>query len=484
MQMRVAYFSPLNPVPSGISDYSEDLLPYLASYADIDLFVDEGYRPVNSDIVAHFRIYPYGRYPRLLRRQKYDITLYHVGNSPAHDYILTMLERYPGVVVLHDYVLTMLERYPGVVVLHDYVLHHLMLWRAFRHGDGRAYHDAMLRYGEAGRRLAQRMMRGQLAEEAFQYPLCEEVVAAATAVIVHSNYVAGRVREMHPDVPLAVVPMGVPIPCLPERGEARRHLGLPEEALVLASFGHLNPYKRLEPALRAYRRLRQVHPESLFLLVGSLSPHFDLAGLLRRLDLGEAVRVTGFVEMGTFLGYLSASDICLNLRFPSAGETSASLLRILGAGLPTLVSRTAAFAELPPEVAIQVDVGEEEEEEIFAFLSYLADQPDFCRVLRQNARRYVSTHHTLEGAAAGYARFLGRLCGREAVEVRPPLFLPQTGRPAPLPETPPMAPSLEETLPLAVQLAAQALSEIGLEEDDRASIRAVAGILSELPDLF
>ncbi len=42
--MRIAYFSPLNPVESGISDYSEDLLPWLAAYLDIDLFVD-GYRP-------------------------------------------------------------------------------------------------------------------------------------------------------------------------------------------------------------------------------------------------------------------------------------------------------------------------------------------------------------------------------------------------------------------------------------------------------
>lgn len=465
--MRIAYFSPLNPVPSGISDYSEDLLPYLASYADIDLFIDEGYRPANPDIVAHFPIYPYRRYPRLLRRRKYDVTLYHVGNSPAHDYILNTL-----------------ARYPGVVVLHDYVLHHLMLWRSFRYDDGRTYRDAMLRYGEAGRRLAQRMMRGQLAEEAFHYPLCEEVIAAAQAVIVHSDYVAGRVREVRPDVPLAVVPMGVPIPPLPAREEARRRLELPEEALVLASFGHINPYKRLEPALRAYRRLRETHPEAFFLLVGSLSPHFDLAGLLRRLDLGETVRVTGFVEMGAFLGYLSASDICLNLRYPSAGETSASLLRILGAGLPTLVSRTAAFAELPPEVAIQVDVGEQEEEEIFAFLSYLADHPDFRRALGENARRYVAAHHTLEGAAAGYARFLAQLCGQEVVKVRPPLFLPQTGWPASLPEKPPVTPPLEETVSLSVQLVSQTLSELGLQEDDQASIQAVAETLAELPDLF
>jgi glycosyltransferase involved in cell wall biosynthesis len=463
--MRIAYFSPLNPVPSGISDYSEDLLPYLAARAEVDLFLDEGYRPANPDILAHFRVYPYQRYRKMLRRPGYDATLYHVGNSPAHDYILATL-----------------EKHPGVIVLHDYVLHHLVLWRAFRHGDGTAYHDAMVRYGEAAWKLALRMMRGQMSEEVFQYPLCEEVIARATAVIAHSEHVAGQVRAIRPEVPVTVVPMGVPLPVLPERKEARRRLGLPPGALVLSSFGHINPYKRMEPSLRAYRRLRQVHPEACFVLVGSVSPNLDLAGLLRRLGLQESVRVTGFAEVGAFLGYMAASDICLNLRYPSAGETSASLLRILGAGLPTLVSRTGAFAELPADAAIQVDVGGEEEEELYTFLSYLADHPEARRVLGENARRYVATHHTLEGAAEGYVEFLAQLgLGTPRAAPLPPLFVPQTGRPAPLPETPPAPAPLEERPALAVELAAQALAELGLTEDDRASLQAVAETLADLP---
>jgi hypothetical protein len=36
---RIAYFSPLGPDPSGISDYSEELLPHLARHWDMDLFV-------------------------------------------------------------------------------------------------------------------------------------------------------------------------------------------------------------------------------------------------------------------------------------------------------------------------------------------------------------------------------------------------------------------------------------------------------------
>jgi glycosyltransferase involved in cell wall biosynthesis len=464
--MRIAYFSPLNPVPSGISDYSEDLLPYLGAEAEIDLFIDSGYRPANPDLAAHFAIYPYGRFPLLARRRTYDVVLYHVGNSPAHDYIVATL-----------------ERYPGVIVLHDLVLHHLMLWRAVRHRSVAAYRQAMAAYGPAGERVAAAMLAGRLLEEAFDYPLCEGVLRAARGVIVHSRYVAERVHAIRPDVPLAVVPMGVPLPVLPDREEARRCLGLPPNGPVIASFGHVNPYKRLEPALRAFRRLRKDHPEALFLIVGSLSPHLDLPGLIARLGLEQAVRVTGFVEMGVFLGYLAACDICVNLRYPTAGETSASLLRILGAGVPTLVSRTGAFAELPPEVAIQVDVGEDEEEEIEAFLRYLIDHPEARGFFAAHAREYVATHHTLEGAAAGYLRFLGDLCGKAAPErlTRPPLFVPPTARAVPLPEHPSVA---EGGGSLAVEMVAEALAEIGLREDDRTSLQAIAEVLGQLPELL
>ncbi|MGC8874834.1 MAG: glycosyltransferase family 4 protein [Chloroflexia bacterium] len=466
--MRIAYFSPLNPVPSGISDYSEDLLPYLGAEAEVDLFIDRGYRPTNAELMAHFAVYPYDRYPRMARRRAYDVRLYHVGNSPAHDYIVSML-----------------ERFPGVVVLHDVVLHHLMLWRAVRHGNGGVYRQAMSAYGEAGDRVASRMLAGQLLEEAFEYPLCEGVVQVAQGVIVHSRYAAERVRAIRPDVPLAVVPMGVPLPVLPERAEARRHLGLPSENLVIASFGHVNPYKRLEPALRAFRRLRAEYPDALFLIVGSLSPHLDLPALIARLGLEPAVRVTGFVDFGTFLGYLAACDICINLRYPTAGETSASLLRILGAGIPTLVSRTGAFAELPPEVAIQVDVGPEEEEEIYAFLRYLAGHPEARSFFSEHARNYVASCHTLEAAAAGYLRFLGEWTGVPVPQrlTRPPLFVPPTARPAPVPLAS-ASPMARPKAALALEIIAEALVDVGLREDDESSVRAVTEVLHSLPELL
>src|SRR3990170_3266673 len=98
MKPKIAFFSPLNTVQSGISDYSEELLPVLAKGVNIDLFVD-GYRPQNKEIQEKFSVFQAKDY---LKNGPYDINLYHMGNSPAHAYIYDAQSKNPGVVVLHD----------------------------------------------------------------------------------------------------------------------------------------------------------------------------------------------------------------------------------------------------------------------------------------------------------------------------------------------------------------------------------------------
>src|SRR5690349_16369497 len=131
--MKLAYFSPLNPVASGISDYSEELLPHLAAYAEITLVVD-GYVPTNRALTEKFRVLDQREY----HASDFDLALYQLGNSPAHAYI---------------YQRALQE--PGVIVLHDLVLHHLVASLTLDRGDKTHYLAAMRdAYGEEGLRLA------------------------------------------------------------------------------------------------------------------------------------------------------------------------------------------------------------------------------------------------------------------------------------------------------------------------------------------
>lgn len=481
---RIAYCSPVNPAASGISDYSEELLPYLGQYADVTLFIEPGLKPSNPRLLQHLEVLPLGRLVRRHRRRPYDAIVYHMGNSPAHAGIWRVA-----------------QQLPGVIVLHDFVLHHFMLWYAANVlGDVQRYvRDMGARYGAEGTHIAQLMIRGRYTEAAFAFPCCEPVVAAAYGLIAHSRFVQERVLALRPDLPCAVVPMGVPRSPVIDRTAARSRLGLPQKALVLASFGHINAYKRLEPALRALLELRVERPDTRYVLVGSMSPHYDVMGLVQRLGLEDAVEITGYVPRSTFEDYVAAADICLNLRHPTAGETSASLLRLLGAGRPTLVSATGAFVELPAAAAAQVDPDGSESDLILAYCRLLAQRPDVAEALGARARAYVEREHTLERAAQGYIRFLAGLYRWEAVtRVRPaplwsPGYEPEEQSPAAggssrgaaqasastLPAAPTSTPSLPPAHPLTT-VVARAMAEIGVTERDDLLLHTVAERLAEL----
>jgi glycosyltransferase involved in cell wall biosynthesis len=465
---RIAYCSPVNPAPSGISDYSEELLPYLGQYAAITLFVEDGLRPTNPQVAAHLEVLPLRRLEREQRRRPFDAIVYHMGNSPAHAGIWRVA-----------------QRVPGVVVLHDFVLHHFMLWYAANvQRNVQIYVRAMReRYGEAGDHMAQLMIRSRFSDAAFDFPCCEPVIAAAHGLIAHSNYVVQRVQALRPDLPTAVVPMGVPLPPQHDRAAARAALGLPADAAILASFGHINAWKRVEPALRTLAALRADGHDVRYVLVGSVSPNYDLPAQIARAGLSNAVTITGYVPREAFELYVAAADICLNLRYPTGGETSASLLRLLGAGRPTLVSAIGSFAELPPGVVAQVDVDASEADLLLAYCRLLLAQPAVASQLGAQARAYVARQHTLEVAALGYVRTLARWYGWSAIQrMRTTPLWPLEVIAPPAPVAPPAPAAPPAAVPALAHAAARAAAEIGLHEDDTRLLRVLAERVGELTD--
>ncbi|MEO8289202.1 MAG: glycosyltransferase family 4 protein [Chloroflexota bacterium] len=473
--MKLAYFSPLNPIQSGISDYSEELLTALAGATvggravDIDLFLDKGYKPSNREISAQFDLLAGRDFGRVA--SSYDSVVYQMGNSPAHAYIYEAL-----------------LKHPGVVVMHEFILHHLRIWMALNGGRRKEYVGLMeRRYGEEGREAARRVMLGQFPEALFKYPLSDEVIERASGIIVHSKYMEGLVRGVRPDVPLSVAPMGVPLPPLIPKDVARARLGLDNDLFLVTSVGHLNPYKRVSATLRAFKALLMEVPNSLYLLVGSKSPNYDPTLQIEMLELSDKVKSTGYVSQEDLPYYLAASDVCLNLRFPTAGETSASLLRIMGAGVPVLVSRTGSFEELPDDAAGKIDIGDIEEELLLEYLLLLARRPDLRAAMSEAARRYVAEQHTLEGAARGYLEFLVSLNGtHEAVTVEPVPAASITAPTGPVAYTPPG--SLTKVSPETTQLPdddpirilAEAAAEIGINDKDDAVLSNLARMVDNL----
>jgi len=419
-------------VPSGISDYSEDLLPYLAQYADITLYHDSGVTPSNLQLAAHLNVRTINNLMTDHQQHTYDAIIYHMGNSTAHCQIWDMA-----------------QQLPGVVVLHDLVLHHFMLqYNATHRHDIPAYQQLVAQhYGVAGERVATRMLRGVFDDAVFDMPLCQPILAHATALISHSQYVVDAVRSLAPQLTTTVVPMGVPI--LPDIDVAylRARLNLGDDAFIMASFGHVNPYKRTDQVLRALRTLRRAGINAHYVIVGSISPNVSLDTLVRRTGTGGAVHVTGYVSASEFNAYVALADVCINLRHPTAGETSASLLRLLAAGKPTFVTASGSFNEIPTHAAIHVPLDRSEAEFLETALFLCQQRPDFRATLAANARAYVEQHHTLAQSAAAYMQFLVQQYGWEAPHIQralpwdnaaDQLTLPATLQPRRIDSAPPL----------------------------------------------
>ncbi len=374
--MKVAYFSPMPPERSGVADYSALLLPALR-------------RRIDVDVVKHGR----KRAPRGT-----DLALYHVGNNPD----------------AHSWIVDALRRQPGVVVLHDFVLHHLVAGMTVGRRDGHGYLDAMEReHGVVGRLLGHGVLDKRIPplweSRPEEFPLAGFVLEDATGLVVHSRTVRDLARAAGYERPIWVVPH--PAWPVPEVEAERASPGV-----TVGCFGVVNASKRIPELLQAFAAVRERHPGATLLLVGPTSPGFDLDRRLQRLGLADEGLVReGWVEERRLWALMAGVDACVNLRHPTMGETSGSVIRSLSLGKPLIVSDVGWFSELPGDVALKVPVDEVEARTLEAGLELLVSREDVRVQMGAAAAELASREHDLERVADLYAAALEEAAGGSAV---------------------------------------------------------------------
>ncbi|MBA2501887.1 MAG: glycosyltransferase [Pyrinomonadaceae bacterium] len=412
--MRVALFSPLNPQKSGIADYTEELLPYLAADAEIDLFLD-GFRPQNRQLVRRFRCFDYRSNPDFLNRlDNYDARLYHIGNNYRY----------------HTGIYEAACACPGIIVFHDFALPDFFLGMAREKRDVNIYLDEVeaCAGARARREAAEALERGVAppytssspnAALAMSFPLNCRLANRAEAIIVHSQGNLERFHEIAPGVPVKHINLPVITPHADEGAPLRALRRSPtnasakSRAVQIASFGHITPDKGIEQILRALASLRHTH-DFHYTLVGEPSDLFDARALVRSCGLASRVTITDHVSLEEFERRIAETDIAVNLRVRTMGETSASLCRILAAGVTAIVSNIGWFAELPGDAVVKIDADDKMELLLTAYLARLIDDAELRSRIGANARHYVSVEHGIEKTAAVYLDFLRETGERRA----------------------------------------------------------------------
>jgi glycosyltransferase involved in cell wall biosynthesis/SAM-dependent methyltransferase len=400
--MRLAYFTPLPPSKSGIADYNAELLPYLARGAEITVFVqqeDEFSENRNrEDYAVHRAI----SFDEIHRNHPFDLCIYHQGNNPYHEYIF-------------DRVLVT----PGLLVLHEHCLHHLIALKTLGRGDEEGYwNELFYSYGHRGARLAEIRATGVGSEyQQFLFPLNRRLVESSLGVIVHNAYSFAQLEGLREGCPVEIIPHHLSPKTYEldemDKAECRRSFGIPEDAWVIASFGFVTQSKRIPVVLAAFKQLLSDMPKSIYLIVGEDHPKFAVAPLIEEMDLGDKVRITGYTTERDFFRYLRAVDVVVNLRFPTAGETSGTLIRSLGAGKPIIVTDFGQFGELPDDCSLKVSVGPTEERDLYRQLRTLAYRPTLRESLSRRASEWVRRECDISRCAARYLTIAERIIERE-----------------------------------------------------------------------
>ncbi|MGE0641939.1 MAG: glycosyltransferase family 4 protein [Thermoanaerobaculia bacterium] len=453
--LRLAWASPLPPSSSGIADYSAELLPILAERSEVTLFHDDREGPrVAAEIATRF---PCRSLATLGPESsgEFDLVLYQIGNSAPH----------------HATIFRKALAVPGVVVLHETMLHHLVREMTLARGDSRGYVDAM-RYatGRSGELAAQRLLDTHFPVDVWSFPLFEQLVDRSLGVIVHSEFARQRVLASRPLAEVHRIPMGVAVvdPGVDpeeERATVRQRLGIDGDEFVVASFGFVTPQKRLEPALAAFARLRRDRQRCRFVVVGEVSPHYDFAEVLARHE-ADGVTVLGRVPAAAFSDWMQACDLAVNLRHPTGGETSASLLRLLALGRPTVVNSTGAFTEVPEGAVIQLPLDGYEEATLSEIFVRVAGSPDLARAIGAAARAFVAAGHTLRASVDGYLAACGRLLATPMVPLEP--CPPLLAWPA------------DDPWPALLAAVGAEVADLGIGESDEEALREIAARLAEL----
>lgn len=188
-----------------------------------------------------------------------------------------------------------------------------------------------------------------------------------------------------------VVPHG--IWSIPERPpeDAKRELGLPEAAPIVAHFGFLHPDKGIEEVLRAIAELRARDlPNLAYRVCGGTFPteasRAYLARLkaeVRELGLESAVHLTGefLSEERTTLELQAADLLVLNYRTGNNQGASGAGRRALAVGRALAVSQAPIFDDMRGAVhTLEGPLSEE--------IRALLQEPERCQALAAQSRAY------------------------------------------------------------------------------------------------
>lgn len=388
---KLAYVSPLPPERTGIADYSAELLPELARHYDIDVIVTQESITdpwINENCSVHTAPW-FSNHGHL-----YDRVLYHFGNSPYHQHMFDLLQKIPGIVVLHDFFLGHIATH--IDGIQDQNQADFLAKTLYQSHGYQAVHERFHAYN--------------LWDFAWKYPCNKTVLDNARAVIVHSDHSKRLAHQWYGQAVTnkwSVIPL-MRVPAQKTNSQqARKALVISQDAFIVSSFGLLGESKQNYRLLNAWLAspLSQDKHCHLAFVGGNDGGDYGakLITAINNSGLADRIHITGWIDATQYRHYLEATNVAVQLRTLSRGETSAAVLDCMNYGLPTIVNANGAMADLSRD-GVLIIPDEFNDADLEKALEILWKDEEKRNALSARAREVILTQHAPRTCANQYVQ--------------------------------------------------------------------------------
>ncbi len=375
------------PQRSGVSDYSYQVLAELSQHLVVTAVVDDR-------VIAEVRSPPGVEVLRASRAAQieFDVDVYQMGNHWLY----------------HGFMFRMALRRPGLLVLHDPSLYDCVL--ALTGGDPASalFREEVAYDANDGNSLAPSMQSVNV--DRLRYLLSRRLVETNILTLVHSRWAAGLLSSRYGS---EVRNVGMPT-VIPESEASKEPFRQP---VTFGVMGGLARHKRITQLVEAFTELED--SDARLVIAGHQDDPTVLSEIEDLISRAPGARSRVALELSPSLERLhqliAEVDVLISLRWPTAGETSATLATALGMGRPVIVSDVPQLLEIPDAACWRIPIDPSVEfASIQAVLRSIEDRPEQLSAASNAARDYARSELALTSVVDRYLEAILRVAGTSA----------------------------------------------------------------------